>query len=79
MSELTDKQLESMNEQDHLDHISDKQISEIDTLLLQIQEQESLIAKYRAEILKKDEQLLNLETMLVDNVVDRMIDQKRGK
>ena len=79
MSELTDKQLESMNEQDHLDHISDKQISEIDTLLLQIQEQESLIVKYRAEILKRDEWLLELETMLVDSVVDKMIDQKRGK
>tara|TARA_R100000808_G_C2111993_1_gene125807 strand:+ start:843 stop:1007 length:165 start_codon:yes stop_codon:yes gene_type:complete len=54
-------------------------MSEIDKLLLQIQEQEALIAKYKAVILKKDEQLLDLEAMLVDNVVDRMIDQKRGK
>ena len=54
-------------------------MSEVDTLLLQIQEQESLIAKYKAIILKKDEQLLNLESMLVDSVVDKMIDKKRGK
>ena len=54
-------------------------MSEIDKLLLQIQEQESLIVKYRAEILKRDEWLLELETMLVDSVVDKMIDQKRGK
>ena len=54
-------------------------MSEIDKLLLQIQEQESLIAKYRIEINKRDQWLLELETMLVDNVVDKMIDQKRGK
>ena len=54
-------------------------MSEIDILKLQIEEQEALIKKYRIAIHTRDEQLLSLESMLVDNVVDKMIDQKRGK
>jgi hypothetical protein len=54
-------------------------MDEIDILRLQIEEQESLIAKYKVVILQKDEQLLELENILVDNVIDHMTDQKRGK
>ena len=54
-------------------------MSEIDTLKLQIKEKQSLITKYKVIIQTKDEQLLDLEAMLVDNVIDNMIDMKRGK
>ena len=54
-------------------------MSEIDTLKLQIKEQQSLITKYKVIIQTKDEQLLDLEAMLVDNAIDNMIDMKRGK
>ena len=54
-------------------------MTKLKILEIQIREQKTLLKKYKEEIKRKNEQLLSLETMIVDNVVDDMINKERGK
>jgi|6_EtaG_2_1085325.scaffolds.fasta_scaffold31591_3 uncharacterized coiled-coil protein SlyX len=46
---------------------------------LQLKEQRSLIDEYRKQLRVKDEQLLDIESMLTDSIIDHMINKERSK